>query len=170
MDLLQNAILEFYAHNLIEKEDLNQIKVLFESFDKNGDGLLSFEEIESVMESQGRKEDSKEIFKILDYENTKSISYKEFIKSLIDRKRLQNEDNIKRCFEAIDVEKDGKILIDEIRKISFITTDSKDNAQFKLDFYRYSQGKHYVNFISFLMKISLLWLDQFVMHNSWNFS
>ena len=154
MDLMQNAILKFYAHNLIEKEDLIQIKLMFEAIDVNGDGLLSFEEIEGVMESQGKKEDAKLIFEILDYENTQSISYEEFIKSLIDRKRLENVNNIRRCFDAIDVEKNERLDINEIRQISCITTDSKDNAQFKLDFYRYSSGKHYVSLTSYLMKIS----------------
>ena len=150
MDILQNAILSFYAHNLIEVKNLRKIKHMFEAIDEDGDGLLSFAEFKKVMDDNGRKEEAKEVIKILDYEKNQSVSYEEFIKTLLDRKQLQNETNIRNCFDAIDLGGNGRLLIDEVRQVAFVTADSADNEQFQKDFFRHSQGKHYVGFISCL--------------------
>ena len=151
--MLQNSILDFYAHNLIEKKDLIRIRQTFEEFDENGDGLLSYEEIEIVMTRMGRQAETKKIFKILDYQHTKDISYEEFIKSLMDRKQLEVQKNIRRCFDAIDDDGNGHISIDELKKISYINNDPTKEKQFKKTFYQYSNGKHYVRLISSIMKI-----------------
>ena len=148
--MMQNAILKFYSHNLIEVEDLDKIKQSFEAIDQNGDGTLSYAEVTKIMEGKGKKEESKEIFKLMDYNKDKSVSYKEFIKSFIDRQRIKHEENLKRCFDAIDSQKDGKF---EVRYICCVSADSADNLKFKKDFYKYSDGKHYVSLISCPMLI-----------------
>jgi Ca2+-binding EF-hand superfamily protein len=148
MDMLQNSVLKFYAHNLIEKEDLKKIRRMFEDIDENGDGLLSYEEIQSIMKSMGKEETTKEVFDILDYQKTKNISYQEFIKTLMDREQLKVEKNIKRCFDAIDTDKNGRLSINELRKISAVHSQTGGEKQFKEHFYKYSNGKHYVSLIS----------------------
>ena len=146
--MLQEAILKFYAHNLIEKDDLNKIRKLFEEIDTNGDGLLSQNEVASVMKSMGREKDSLKIFEILDYEKTKSVSYEEFIKALLDRKQLEVEKNVKRCFDALDEDKNGRLSINELRKISSVNSQAGGENKFKEIFYKYSNGKHYVRLTS----------------------
>lgn len=146
--MLQDAILRFYAHNLIEKDDLRKIRKLFEEIDTNGDGLLSYEEVHSVMESMGRAEESQKIFGILDYEKTKVISYEEFIKALLNRKQLEAEKNIKKCFDALDEDKNGRLSINELRKISSLHMKGEAEGSFKEIFYSYSNGKHYVRVTS----------------------
>ena len=145
---MQNAVLKFYAHNLIEKEDLHKIRKMFEDIDENGDGLLSYDEIQSVMKSMGKEQDTKELFEVLDYQKTKNISYEEFIKALMDRKQLKVNKNIKKCFDAIDLDKNGRLSINELRKISAVHEQSGGEKDFKENFYKYSNGKHYVSLIS----------------------
>jgi Ca2+-binding EF-hand superfamily protein len=148
MDNLQNSVLNFYAHNLIEKNDLNKIRKMFEDIDDNGDGLLSYEEIQSIMKKLGKEEDTKEVFHFLDYQKTKNVSYNEFIKVLINRKQLKVDKNIKKCFDAIDTDKNGRLLINELRKISAVHGQTGGEKTFKDTFYKYSNRKHYVRLIS----------------------
>ena len=152
LDMLQNSILDFYAHNLIEKKDLERIQKTFEEFDENGDGLLSYQEIEAVMIRMGKKEDTKKVFQTLDYHHSNDISYEEFIKSVMNRKRLEVEENIRKCFDAIDTDKNHHISILELKKVSYINNDPTKEKQFKETFYQYSGGKHYVRLISSILK------------------
>lgn len=55
LDLLQNSILKFYAHNIIELKELSKIKTIFEQIDENGDGTLSKREVEDVMTKMGQE-------------------------------------------------------------------------------------------------------------------
>ena len=148
MDMLQDSILKFYSFNLIEKNDLDKIRRMFEQIDSNGDGLLSLEEINSVMKSMGKEKYSQDVFKTMDYNKTNTISYDEFIKSLMDRKQLEVDKNIKKCFNAIDLDKNGRLSINELRKISAVHAQSGNENEFKDIFYKYSSGKHYVRLIS----------------------
>ena len=148
MDLLQDSILKFYSFNLIEKEDLKKIRTMFEEIDSNGDGLLSLDEINSVMKRMGKEKYSEDVFKTMDYNHSNTISYEEFIKSLMDRKQLEIDKNIKKCFNAIDLDKNGRLSLNEVRKISAVHGQSGNEAQFKEIFYKYSSGKHYVRLIS----------------------
>ena len=109
MDSLQDAVLKFYAHNLVDVEELDQIKDHFLEIDKNGDGFLTLEDVKEVMKGNQHKEAAEKIFKLMDYEKNNVISYEEFIKAVIDRERLKNEENIKKCFDAIDRKNDGKL-------------------------------------------------------------
>jgi Ca2+-binding EF-hand superfamily protein len=148
MDNLQDSVLKFYAHNLIEKEDLKKIRKMFEDIDDNGDGLLSYDEIKFIMKSMEREEETKEVFELLDYQKQKNISYDEFIKALMNRKQLKVNKNIKKCFDAIDTDKNGRLSINELRKISAVHSQSGGDKVFKENFYKYSNGKHYVGLIS----------------------
>ena len=121
---------------------------MFEEIDNNGDGLLSFDEIESVMKNMGKEKETKAIFQVLAYQKSNVISYEEFIKALLNRKQLEVEKNIKRCFDAIDTDKNGRLSINELRKISAVHAHSGGEEEFKNIFYSYSNGKHYVSLIS----------------------
>ena len=125
MDKLQDAVLKFYAHNLVEIQEMNQIKEYFVEIDKNGDGILTLEEVEEVMKGNGHKKTAQKIFKLMDYEKNNMISYEEFIKAVIDRKRMKSEENIKRCFDAIDTKKDGKLSYQEVKTV-ILSAENKD--------------------------------------------
>ena len=155
MDLLQDAVLKFYAHNLIEVEELKKIKAYFMEIDKNGDGMLTIEEIEEIMTDIGRKDEAKNVFEMMDYKKNNVISYEEFIKALIDRKEMKSKENIKRCFEAIDLKQDGKLSMEEVLKIVFTSKNSSEIKEFKQSFKIHSKGKSYVSVISCPTKILL---------------
>lgn len=147
LDLLQNALLDFYAFNLIEKVEMEKIRDLFEEFDENGDGLLCYKEISEIMKRANKEKQTKKLFKLLDYHHTNDISYEEFIKAFLNKKKLLLKENLKRCFNAIDEDKNGRIDLEEFKKISFLNQDPSKTKEFKNTFYKYSQGKHYVNII-----------------------
>lgn len=155
MDLLQDAVLKFYAHNLVEVKELKKIKKYFTEIDKNGDGMLTIEEIEDVMNELGRREEAKKMFEMMDYKKNNIISYEEFIKALIDRKEMKSEENIKRCFDAIDLKQDGKLSLEEVLKVVFTSQHMEDVEEFTKTFKVYSKGKSYVSVTSFPTKISL---------------
>jgi calcium-dependent protein kinase len=153
MDLLQDSVLKFYAHNLVEVEEIKKIKKFFIEIDSNGDGMLTKEEVENVMTDLGRKEDAQKIFEMMDYEKNNIISYEEFIKALIDRKQLKSEANIKRCFEAIDTKQNGKLSLGEVLDVIFTSNNKQELKEFKETFYKYSNQKEYVRLISYHFKI-----------------
>ena len=125
----------------------------FEEIDEDGDGLISFKEIKKAMTKLKRGKETREYFEIMDYQNTKEISYEEFIKSTINRKQLENEENIIKCFHALDSDNNGHISIKEFKDISYFLNDPSKDKQIQATFKTYSSGKHYVRLISYLIKI-----------------
>lgn len=149
MDPLQDAVLKFYAYNLVETQEMEKIKDYFLEIDKDGDGMITKKEIENVMAGEGRTEEAKAIFELMNHgKKADFISYQDFIKAIIDRQNLKSEQNIKKCFNAIDIKKDGKLTIKEVANVIFTTKDGKDIKDFHETFMKYSKGKDHVGLTS----------------------
>ena len=138
---------------MVQKDELKKIKKLFENIDENGDGILSYKEVKTALKKSNRNIDSKHLFTILDSYKTNSVSYEEFIKAMIDREKLSTKENIKKCFEAIDTEKNGRLSVNEVREMAKISSDHIRDKEFRKNFYKYSDGKHYVSVIRCHLKI-----------------
>ena len=57
------------------------------------------------------------ILKECDVNNDGLISYEEFIQAAIDHKTLLNEKNIKEVFNIFDLNGDGFITLEELKKV-----------------------------------------------------
>jgi calcium-dependent protein kinase len=149
MDPLQDAVLKFYAYNLIQTQELEKIKEYFLEIDKDGDGMITKDEIEEIMNNQGRGEETEKIFELMNYDEDKdTISYQEFIKAIVDRQSLKSDENIKRCFEAIDIKKNNKLTIKEVANVVFTSKDESNIKDFHATFMKYSKGKDHVRLTS----------------------
>jgi calcium-binding protein CML len=153
LDVLQNSLIKFYSINLVDKKELKRIRKMFEKIDENGDGILSYREVKDSLEKKDLDICSKQVFKILDSYKTNCVSYEEFIKAVIDRKKLEQKKNIKKCFDAIDTDRNGRLSVKEIRDMAKIMTDHKKNKEFRESFFKYSEDKHYVRLIRYHTKI-----------------
>lgn len=97
MNILEKAVLEFYAHNLIEKRELDIIKERFDELDFNGNGFLSYKKIKKSFVKMGIPSDTlKEAFKILDEDGNNIITFNEFIMAFINREDMKRDVNIQR--------------------------------------------------------------------------
>lgn len=179
MNILQRAILNFYAHNLISEAEEKRLRVVFEEVDENGDGMIDKEELKKILAgdpkiNKGKKNKSKtsidsgretpkllkaekkeyaknlrrskRIFKIMDSENTKMISYKEFIRAMFNKKQMGDPENIKKCFEALDRNDNFLISLDEIKEVTDFQEPNieEQEEEVKKIFLGYSKGKNSV--------------------------
>ena len=179
LNVLQRAVLNFYAHNLISQEEERRLRQIFEEVDEDGDGLLSYAEVKhTLMGNYATKEklddpedptektkkrekprtpkmtkklrkQTKRIFKILDSENTKVVTYEEFLRAMFDKTQLEKESSIKKCFEALDRNNNKLISLDELKKISYFDEIDREKmeAEFKKIFLGYSHGRNSVRMI-----------------------
>lgn len=133
---------------MIQKEEIRRIQKLFEEIDVNGDGLLSFDEIDIIMKKNGTPKKTKLIFKILDKNNSHMVSYEEFIKAMVNKNKISRKKNLKGLFDALDTDKNGTISINELRDISNICGDSTKDMNFRKFFMEYSKGRNAVGLTS----------------------
>lgn len=155
LDLMQNAFLDFYARNHLEKTESNSIRTVFEDIDRNGDGVVEFDELKELFRSIGKEEETKKVFNLMDFYKTNQITYEDFMKGLINRKNLMNHENMNKIYQSIDLDKKGNIEIEEFKTISLMLKDPKNEKKFKQTFYKYSNGKHYVSLTRSISKISI---------------
>lgn len=118
---LQQAALTYIVNHLLSKEEKNELLELFQSFDKNGDGVLSREEIyEGYKAILGEEEAAKEADRIMneiDMDKNGSIDYNEFIMAATNRSKVLNKDKLEATFKVFDKDGSGSISLDEIRSI-----------------------------------------------------
>ena len=116
---LQQATLAFLVHNLSTQEDLSELKEVFLSFDKNGDGRLTKDELLKGMTrvtTETKIIDSlDELMKTIDTDNNGYIEFEEFIRASIDKEKLLTEKNLKIAFDVFDKDKSGGISASELK-------------------------------------------------------
>mmetsp|Transcript_18756 Transcript_18756/g.13586 ORF Transcript_18756/g.13586 Transcript_18756/m.13586 type:complete len:97 (-) Transcript_18756:111-401(-) len=94
---------------------------MFKQLDKNGDGMLSKQEIlEGYEEVFGISIDEDEVDKIfsdIDLDKNGTIDYTEFIMSTLNENLYLSKEMLERAFAMFDKDKNGTISRDEIKEV-----------------------------------------------------
>lgn len=100
-------------------EDIRELKEIFLAIDKNGDGQLSFQEIEEGLKklNLANYEDILHSLKQADTDGSGQIDYTEFIAATIDSQIFLREEYLKAAFNMFDKDHSGKITKDEIFEV-----------------------------------------------------
>jgi calcium-dependent protein kinase len=116
---LQQAALTYIVNHLLSKEEKNELLELFQAFDKNGDGVLSREEIyEGYKSILGEVEAAKEVDRIMnevDIDRSGTIDYNEFVMAATNRQNILNKEKLEATFKMFDKDGSGSISAEEIR-------------------------------------------------------
>ncbi|KAL5254892.1 hypothetical protein ACHWQZ_G014364 [Mnemiopsis leidyi] len=119
------------------EKQLSQFRELFESFDKNGDGDISADELKCVLKSLGEKVKTrycKNMIKMYDKNRTKRMEFKEFLDMManvfqyhLSHPEGQSNTNaadvatnrrLEELFDSLDVDESGFIDAEEIIKLT----------------------------------------------------
>ena len=102
-------------------DELKLLKKLFFELDVKGVGVITKDELFKGMEEcydrKITREESDEIFGNIDYDNNGTISFDEFVKAAIDKKKLLTDEKLKAAFSLFDRNGDGDIEAKELKEV-----------------------------------------------------
>lgn len=112
----------------IHEDEIEEYRLAFNMFDKDGSGTISAKEFLKVLKNLGQiitKEEAANIMKDLDQDGSGEIDFEEFIsymkkvreKEIIEMKEQEEEDRIIQAFQTFDEDKDDVISLQEFRNI-----------------------------------------------------
>lgn len=118
---LKKAALHVIAQQLPDSEVAN-LKNIFMSMDKNGDGQLTVAEIIAGMEKSGFNKESlgvdiREVLQHIDSNASGVVDYSEFLAATLEKKKYMREDRLWAAFRVFDVDGNGTISKEELQKI-----------------------------------------------------
>jgi len=116
---LKKAAMHVIAQSLGDS-DLKNLKSLFMSLDKNGDGSLTVAELKQGLEQAGiadKADDLQEILKHIDADGSGQVDYTEFLAAAMDKKVYLKEETVWAAFRVFDRDGDGKITQAELKQV-----------------------------------------------------
>lgn len=118
---LKDAVLTFLATQSLTLQDTKELRDVFRTIDKNGDGKLSQEELfNKYKETMGvaeAREQVERIMKEVDTDRNGFIDYTEFLKASLDQRKLLSKQNLSEAFGLFDQDASGTISAQEVRKV-----------------------------------------------------
>lgn len=112
---VKKIVLTYLATQLSEKE-LEPLKKLFMALDKNGDGILSMEEISEGLKGRADQKEMLEIMQSMDTDGSGFVDYNEFAAAALGEEVYLNSDKLLQAFNMFDKDKSGKIDANEIKE------------------------------------------------------
>jgi len=89
---------------------LEEMKVVFESYDTEKDGKLTYSEFKNAMlKFNYSKKELNIMFKMLDIDGDGFIEYSEFLAATVQMSSRLSEDRIYECFKKFDTDNSGQI-------------------------------------------------------------
>jgi len=103
----------------VDETAIANLKEMFKSLDKDGDGTLTLEEMREGLAKSNVEVpvNLEEIMKAVDSDGSGEIDYTEFLAATIDRKKYTQEDVCWAAFRVFDLDGNGKITKDELATV-----------------------------------------------------
>ena len=128
---LSTAVVTFITNYLMSDDELKLLKKMFFELDVKGVGVITREELfkgmEECFDGKITHEEVDEIFGNIDYDNNGTISFDEFVKAAIDKKKLLTEEKLKAAFSLFDRNGDGDIEAKELKEVIGDDNTKEDN-------------------------------------------
>ena len=114
---IKKISLLFIASRLDENE-INNLKLTFEAFDKCKDGQISFEELKlgliQLKSNKFDENDARDLFNLIDADKNGKIDYTEFLASTLQKKNYLKNERLFETFCMFDKDNNGTITKEEI--------------------------------------------------------
>lgn len=112
---MKQAAITFIATQVSSK-DIDHLKKVFESIDKNGDGNITMKELKDGLKDFKNKDELLAIMEGADTDASGTINYTEFIAATMEQNMYLKEENLRNAFRMFDKDGSGKISIDEMKQ------------------------------------------------------
>ena len=125
---LEQATIGVIVNQLVSKDERKELLKQFQDWDKNGDGVLSREEIiEGYRKTYGAVDENEidNMIHIIDLDGNGVIDYNEFLNCAINKEKILSNERLEMAFKTFDTDGSGKISVDEIMDI--FTKGTKNN-------------------------------------------
>ena len=118
---LSTAVTTFITNYLMNDDELKSLKKLFFELDVKGAGVITrddlFKGMEECFDKKITREEVNKIFGNIDYDNNGTITFDEFVKAAIDKKKILNDQKLKAAFSLFDRNGDGDIEARELKEV-----------------------------------------------------
>lgn len=115
----------------IPEKEIENVRKIFLKLDENGNGMISKDEMKVGLDYLRKevnlkltKDDIDQIFSAMDFDNSGYIDYSEFIASFLDCSSYMNDTFLRKEFNKLDSDKDGKLNKSDIESIVRLDTVS----------------------------------------------
>lgn len=156
---LKKAVLTYIASRL-KDQDVQNLKDIFNTLDKNKDGTLTLDEMKEGIEklkNENIEMDIEGIFKSIDTDHSGKIDYTEFLAASMDKKTYLREERLSEAFQMLDRDSSGKISKDEIKKaLKLDDVDDKTLAKYIQEYDLDGDGEiDYNEFLNMMGKVAI---------------
>ena len=127
---LRKVVLTFIASRLSD-EEVNNIKQIFSSMDKDKKGTITLQELKNGLEQSFSPDEHiniEELFDSIDTDHSGRIDYTEFIAATMDQKLYLKDEKLYEAFNAFDPNSTGKISIKDIKKFLNLQDNSENDT------------------------------------------
>ena len=122
---LQQATIAFIVHFQFASQENKELKKIFKKLDINGDGRLTYKELKDGFSRLDPNEriagiteaDLNRIIEDVDQDMNGYIEYEEFLRVTVNKRHIISENNLRIAFDKFDENGDGKLSMDEIKKV-----------------------------------------------------
>lgn len=119
MSKLKKVALNVIAQQLTEAE-IGHLRGVFERLDAEGNGVISVNELEQVVQQDGFENLQEDVVRLLqgiDIDGSNTLNYREFLAATMERNIFIREENIRCAFDYFDLDGNSEITLLNLVKI-----------------------------------------------------